>query len=132
MADKTPSAGHTLKELAEDVAGQLTGGTSPQTLIDQLVAHGWPRVTAQHFVANASHLSMVYQAGEHERDCAVQRYKQQTLRGALWVILGIGIVVVSFTMCDAACGFCHFALGVGLCVVEFLDMCTGLCGWRGT
>jgi hypothetical protein len=130
MANQPPSAGQSLKALSEQVARQLAAGKAPDVLIDQLIQRGWPEVTARQFVTNAKHLSATYRAGAAERNSTSQRYRQQALRGFLWSILGACIAAISFTMCDVTCGFCHFAFGIGLFVVEFLDMCTGLCSWR--
>ena len=132
MAKEILNGGQSLKELSESIARQLAKGTKPQTLIGQLVARGWPEVSARQFVANARQTLSVFEVnpGElDERTKNVRLYKRRIIRGLVLTLIGIVTIVVGLGMRDASASLYHFAMGVILTVFEALDFLSGVSGW---
>jgi hypothetical protein len=138
MADQAPvGGGKSLKELTALIAKQLARGAKPQTLINQLIARGWPEATARQFVSNArrAHLQRALEAfdthntaqGEPERQ--IREYRRRILRGLLCSLIGLALIVVGLGMHDTSNGLYHFSMGVVLTVFESLDLLNGLSAW---
>jgi hypothetical protein len=119
----------TLKVLSDTIARQLAGGKSHKAAIQALVERGWPEVSARQFVANAEHLSDVYKAIAEECRCQGEECKRLMLRGVLWVVAGVCIVVLGLMLENMAVSFILFAVGVIVAIVESIDFMHGVTGW---
>jgi hypothetical protein len=129
MSHDASTQPQTLRELSDSIARQLAGGKNHGDAVQELVERGWPEVSARQFVANAEHLSGVYKAIAEECRCQGEECKRLMLRGVLWAIAGVCIVVLALMLENMALSFILFALGVIVAIVESIDFMHGVTGW---
>jgi hypothetical protein len=132
MASETPSTQKTpqpqtqsLQHLSESLTRQITKGISQESLIQELVGQGWPEVTAKRFVVNAARA-----AKQHRRigsEARETKAKARMIRGLLWLIAGLGILLISLEVRHLTGGIP--LLYVGAIVIGFLDFFIGLMNW---
>ena len=140
MAEQKQPQGTTLKDIRQSIALQKVRGEPVERIIRQLMARGWPEVSARHFVANvqvsitarstARGVARDAEVVESSQRKAHVRYCQwRVLRGMICIILGLAMIMVGLLASDVFEGLALFAVGVMLCTVETIDFAYGIRGW---
>lgn len=123
-----PTQPRTLHELTRSVAGQLAAGESVEGVVQQLVARGWPEVSAREFVVNASQSTSMARASAGESRAVKLHNRQRIGRGALLILGGAAISALGLSLPDASASLFLFAVGILLAVFGTLDFLFGLSG----
>lgn len=126
MASVPPSSQQSLQHLTETIAQQVAHGVTHDTLIQQLIEQGWPEVSAKRFVQNAAR-----SVHNHQRigsESRTTKAKARMLRGLLWLIAGLGVLLISLEVRHITGGIP--LLYTGAIVVGFFDFFIGLLNWR--
>ncbi len=126
MASEVPSSQQTLHNLSESIARQAAKGVNQAELVNQLIEQGWPEVSAKRFVLNAS------RAAKGNRrigsEARVTKAKSRMLRGLLWLLAGLCVLLVSLQVPHLTGGIP--LLYTGAIVIGFFDFFIGLLNWR--
>src|SRR5512141_1563097 len=97
MARNPGNPANSLKEITDSVIRQKINGTPTEAIVSQLIARGWPELTARQFVTNVSSNGAV-QIDLGERYAVLKGYLIRMVRGFVCLILGLVIVVVGLSM----------------------------------
>jgi hypothetical protein len=125
MASVPPSSQQSLQNLTETITRQVEHGVTHETLIQQLIEQGWPEVSAKRFVLNAARaLHNHRRIGSESR---TSQAKVRMLRGLLWLIAGLGVLLISLEVRHITGGIP--LLYTGAIVVGFFDFFIGLLNW---
>ncbi len=126
MASEMPTSQQSLQHLNESIARQITRGVSQTELVQQLIQQGWPEVSAKRFVLNATRT-----VNKHRRigsEARLAKSKERMLRGLLWFLAGMGILLISLQVPHLTGGIP--LIYVGAIVLGFFDFFIGLLNWR--
>ena len=123
----TETSRQTLQHLTKTIARQVEQGVTHDTLVQQLIEQGWPEVSARRFVLNAARTT-----NKHRRigsEARVSKAKTRIVRGLLWLLAGIGVLLISLEVPHITGGIP--LLYTGAIVVGFFDFFIGLLNWHG-
>jgi hypothetical protein len=125
MASEAPSSQQSLQHLTESITRQVEQGVTHDILIQQLIEQGWPEVSAKRFVLNAVRTTRSqHRIGSEAR---VSRAKVHMVRGLLWLIAGLGVLLISLEVRHITGGIP--LLYTGAIVFGFFDFFIGLLNW---
>ncbi len=125
MASVPPSSQQSLQHLTETITRQVENGVTHDTLIQQLMEQGWPEVSAKRFVLNATRTNKNRRIGSESR---TSQAKVRMVRGLLWLIAGLGVLLISLEVRHITGGIP--LLYTGAIVVGFFDFFIGLLNWH--
>ena len=129
MPDPSATAPRSLKELPAGVVRQLAAGKSQELIIQQLIARGWPEISARHFVANAAPNAKEHNVVDNseERVVVAELFRRRMIRDVwlLAVSLGLMLAVVNFFPAMTALALFFLSMTVFSCI----DFIVALLGW---
>jgi len=129
MPEPTAIAPRSLKEVTAGVVRQLAAGKSQELVIQQLIARGWPEISARHFVANAAPNAKEHNVVDNSEEQVVvaELFRRRMIRDA-WlsaVSLGLMLAVVNFFPAMTALALFFLSMTVFSCI----DFIVALLGW---
>ena len=119
------------QELTRAIVTQLNQGVSQADVIVQLVARGWPEVSANEYVTRQAVIAgNMRRKSENDGDVKhyyAMVYKRRMKRGLLWTLGGLAISLASLSLAQTggAASFIFF----GAIIVSVIDFLAGLVGW---
>jgi hypothetical protein len=125
MANEVPAQQSSLRNLSQTITLKISKGATQESMVQELIGQGWPEVTAKSFVVNASRaVNKHRRIGSEDR---LVKAKARILRGLLWFIAGLAILLISLGVPNLKGGIP--LLYVGAIVVGFFDFFIGLLNW---
>lgn len=120
----------TLQELTRSVYRQLAMGMSRSDVMQQLIARGWPEVTAQQFVTNAAQSVIPLRPEDTEEKERQYMAKLLRRRAALDLLLTAVCALgsfVAFVLVTSLHALAFFFLSMG--ILSLIDLLLSFIGW---
>jgi hypothetical protein len=127
MRDNPTLQPRTLQEVTGSVIRQLMNGKSQEFVIGQLVARGWPEVSARTFVANAARNAKGHHEPDEERQAIAEYYRRRTRRSFVLSIVSLAITLVAFSLSGVWQTLSFISLSMTVYVV--VDFVVALIAW---
>ena len=118
-----------MKELTAIVVRQLAAGKSQELVSQQLIARGWPEISARHFVSNAAPTASEHNAVDNpeEREVMVEVYRRRMIRDLIMIVASLVLMLVVVKLFPEYGVLALFLLG--MTALSTIDFIVALWGW---
>ena len=99
---------------------ELAAGTSQEKLIGQLIARGWPEVSARHFIANIAQTAQQHNDVDEDRENLIDRYRRRIIRDFVMTTITFTMMLLTITFFESFNVVGLFFLGMSVYVL--IDM----------